>query len=258
MKLEGKVALITGSGRGMGREMALAFAEEGADIVVNDIDLATAEKTMEEVKKKGRRAIAVDTDVSNAEEVDGMIERTIAELGGIHILVNNAGIIDESVPTIESSVDHWDKVIGVILRGTYLCCRRAGRWMVENHTGKIVNISSTAGIRGFAPRPSYGPAKAAVVHLTKCLAVEWAEHNINVNCITPSFTKTPLVLESFKQTGTDIKMVERQIPLGRLGEPRDIANAALFFVSDESSYITGVNLPVDGGWLAYGMYKKAK
>ncbi len=258
MRLEGKVALITGSGSGIGREMALVFAGEGADIAVNDIDIASAENTAEQVRKKGRRSIAVKADVSNPDDVDGMVARTIDELGGIHILVNNAGILDESVPTVESSVEHWDKVIGVILRGTYLCCRRAARWMIENKTGRIINISSIAGIRGFAPRPSYGPAKAAVVHLTRCLAVEWAEHNIRVNSITPSFVRTPMVLEVLQLTGTDIKVFESKIPLGRLGEPKDIANAALFLASEEASFITGVNLPVDGGWLAFGMYAKAK
>ena len=253
MRLKGKVALITGAGRGIGLEMALLFAREGADLVVNDIDLLSAQKTAEEVKKIGPRAMAIKADVSSPDDVDMLVDRTISEMGAVSILVNNAGIIDEIVPTVESSVERWDNVIRVNLRGTYLCCRRVGKWMVKNNGGKIINIGSIAGVAGFAPRPSYGPSKAAVIHLTRCLALEWAEYNITVNCIVPGYVLTPLVKDLFKKTDGDVKQIEKRIPLGRLAKPEDIANAALFLVSDEASYITGVSLPVDGGWLAYGV-----
>jgi NAD(P)-dependent dehydrogenase (short-subunit alcohol dehydrogenase family) len=258
MRLEGKVALITGSGRGIGKAMALTFAREGADIAVNDIILPSAEQTAKEVRALGRKAIAIKADVGTPEEVDTMVDRTISELGGVHILVNNAGILDETVPTIRSSIEHWDEVLRVILRGTYLCCRRAGQWMVEHKTGKIVNIGSIAGIAGFAPRPSYGPAKAAVIYLSRSLAVEWAEYNINVNCITPGFVLTEMVKELFEKTKPDIGALKKRIPLGDLMQPQDIANAALFLVSEEARMITGVTLPVDGGWLAYGTKSGAK
>ena len=162
MKLQGKVALITGAGRGIGQAMALLFAKEGADIAVNDVDLASAEKTAEQVRQNGQRAIAVKADVSNPDDVNMLVERTISELDGLHILVNNAGILDETAPTTESSIERWDQVISVILRGTYLCCRRAGQWMIQQKTGKVVNIGSIAGFGVIAPRPSYGPAKAGV------------------------------------------------------------------------------------------------
>lgn len=251
MRLEGKVALITGSGRGIGQTMALLFGREGANIAVNDIDLPSAEKTAEEVRQIGRKAIAIRADIGEPDDVDTMVDKVISELGGVHILVNNAGILDEAVPTIESSVKHWDEVIRVILRGTYLCCRRVGQWMTSHKTGKIVNISSVAAVTGLAPRPSYGPAKAAVIQLTRTLAVEWAPYNINVNCIAPGFCLTPLVEEAFKRANADLTQIGKQIPLGRMARPDDIANAALFLVSDEAKYITGVTLPVDGGWLAY-------
>ncbi len=256
MRLEGKVALITGSGKGIGREMALLFAREGADIAVNDIDLPSAEKTAEEVRQIGRKAVAIKADIGKPDDVDIMVDKVIGELSGVHILVNNAGILDEAVPTIESSIEHWDEVIRVILRGTYLCCRRVGRWMITHKTGKIVNISSIAGIAGLAPRPSYAPAKAAVIHLTRCLAIEWGAYNINVNCIAPGFTLTPMVEEIFKKSKADIGLLGKQIPLGRMARPEEIADAALFLVSDQARYITGVTLPVDGGWLAYRVLPK--
>jgi NAD(P)-dependent dehydrogenase (short-subunit alcohol dehydrogenase family) len=187
MRLDNKVALITGSGRGIGQTMALLFANEGADIVVNDVDLSSAQKTADQVRQTGRRAVAIRADVGSPEDVDMMVDKTLSELGGLHILVNNAGIVDEAVPTIDSSVEHWDEVMRVILRGTYLCCRRAARWMIEDNGGKIVNISSVAAMTGLAPRPSYVPAKGAVIHLTHTLAVEWAPYNINVNCVVPGF-----------------------------------------------------------------------
>jgi len=251
MRLEGKVALITGSGRGIGQTMALFFAREGADVAVNDVDLPSAEKTAEEIRLIGRKAIAIKADVGNPDDVDVMVGQIINEMGGVHILVNNAGILDEAVPTVESSVGHWDEVIRVILRGTYLCCRRVAKWMINNKTGKIVNIASVAAMAGLAPRPSYGPAKAAVIQLTRTLAVEWAPYNINVNCIAPGFCLTPLVEEAFKKANADLTLIGKQIPLGRMANPDDIADVALFLVSDEARYITGVTLPVDGGWLAY-------
>jgi NAD(P)-dependent dehydrogenase (short-subunit alcohol dehydrogenase family) len=258
MKLEGKVALITGSGRGIGQTMALLFAREGADIAVSDVDLQTAERTAAEIRSIGRKAIAIKADVGEPQEVDRMVDRTLKELGDLHILVNNAGILDEAVPTIDSSVERWDQAVRVILRGTYLCCRSAGRWMVKQRMGKIINIGSIAGVGVIAPRPSYGPAKAGVLQLTRMLALEWAEHHINVNCIIPGYVWTSMVEDLFKKTGTDLAAFEKGLPLGRIARPDDIANAALFLVSDEASYITGVGLPVDGGWMIQGSYKKAK
>jgi NAD(P)-dependent dehydrogenase (short-subunit alcohol dehydrogenase family) len=251
------VALITGAGRGIGEAMALLFAKKGADIAVSDVDLASAEETADAVVKIGRKAIAVKADVGEPEDVEMMVDRTIKELNGLHILVNNAGILDQTVPTVESSVERWDEVIRVILRGTYLCCRKAGRWMIKQKMGKVVNIGSIAGVGVIAPRPSYGPAKAAVLQLTRCLALEWAEHRINVNCIIPGYVLTDMVKELFEKSGTDVAAFEQTMLFGRMGRPEDIAKAALFLVSDDAEYITGIALPVDGGWLVQGSYKKA-
>ncbi len=252
MKLEGKVALITGAGAGIGEAIALLFAEEGADIAVNDIDLPSAEKTAAAVKKTGRRAIAVKADVANEDEVDAMVERVIAEMGGVDILVNNAGIGDVHGPLLEvQTPEKWDWVVGVILRGTYLCSRRVGRWMAEQKSGKIVNISSVAGTKGVPTMDSYGAAKAGVINLTQSLAVDWGRYNINVNSIAPGLIDTPLTQRTVLTWASPEQITERN-PLGRMGEAVEIAQAALFLVSDEAAYITGVILPVDGGMSARG------
>jgi NAD(P)-dependent dehydrogenase (short-subunit alcohol dehydrogenase family) len=249
MKLEGKVALVTGAGSGIGQAIALLFAKEGANIAVNDIDMSSAEKTAGAVKQVGRKAIAVRADVAEPDEVDAMVDRVIHELGGVHILVNNAGIPVHGPLLEEQTPENWDRVVGVILRGTYLCSRRAGRWMVSHKTGKIVNISSVAGIAGSPNLSSYGAAKAGVINLTRALAVDWGKYNINVNCIAPGVINTPLTQRTFARWLTPEQIAE-PIPLGRMGEADEVAKAALFLVSDDASYITGVTLPVDGGKLA--------
>lgn len=252
MELNGMVTLVTGGGSGIGRAIALLFAARGADIAVSDISLSPAERTVEEIKQLGGRAIAIRADISDPDDVDVMVSRVVSELGGVHILVNNAGIPGENIPTIESSVEHWDRVIRVNLRGTYLCSRRAGQWMVNNKSGKVLNIASIVGMSGFIARASYGPAKAGIVNLTQTLAVEWAKYNINVNCIAPGFVMTPLDEDLIRSGKLDLELIEKRIPLGHRAQPDDIAKAALFLVSDDAKYITGVTLPVDGGWLAYG------
>jgi NAD(P)-dependent dehydrogenase (short-subunit alcohol dehydrogenase family) len=246
VKLEGKVALVTGAGSGIGQAIALLFAREGADIAVNDIDLPSAEKTAEAVKKIGRRAIAIKADVAEPDEVDAMVDRVINELGGVHILVNNAGIPIHGPLLEEQTVERWDRVVNVILRGTYLCSRRVGQWMAGQKTGKIVNISSVAGMKSSPIQASYGAAKAGVINLTRSLAADWGKYNINVNCIAPGVINTPLTQRTLLRMSTEEQIIQR-IPLGRLGEAEDIARAALFLVSDDAAYISGITLPVDGG-----------
>jgi NAD(P)-dependent dehydrogenase (short-subunit alcohol dehydrogenase family) len=244
MKLEGKVALITGAGSGMGQETARLFAREGAKVAVNDIRLEAAEITTAAIKQMGGQAITVQADVAQEDEVVAMVARTIKELGGIHIMINNAGIGGRG-PVLESTVETWDRVNAVILRGAYLCSREAGRWMVSNNGGKIVNISSIAAFRFRTNMISYASAKAGIINFTRALALEWAPYHINVNCIVPGGIKTPMT-QAYLGTLGDEKIKEL-IPLGRIGQPDDIAKAALFLVSDDSSFITGAYLPVDGG-----------
>ncbi len=254
MKLNGKVALITGGGQGIGQAIALVFAQEGADVAVNALHLSTAEDTAAKVRKLGRKAVAIETDVAEIENVDRMVDRTLDELGRIDILVNAAGSRPEIVPTIKQSLEQFDLVIRSHLRGTYLCCRQVARWMLEHGGGKIVNISSVAGINAHPMRTGYGSAKAGIIHLTKTLAVEWANQNINVNCIAPGFIMTPRIEWRVREGMMDLETIKKRVPMGRLGEPKDIGYAALFLVSDEAKYITGINLLVDGGWVAYGYY----
>ena len=246
MKLKGKVALITGAGSGIGQATALLFAREGADIAVNDINLPSAEKTAGAIRKIGRKAIAVQADVAQENEVVAMVDRAIKELGGVHILVNNAGVPGLG-PALESSVATWDRVMAVILRGTYLCSRQAGHWMASHNTGKIINISSIAALRCNINMSSYASAKAGIINLTRALALEWAPYHININCIVPGGINTPMSRAHVKNLTAE--RIKELIPLGRIGEPDDVAKAALFLASDDASFITGVYLPVDGGEL---------
>jgi 3-oxoacyl-[acyl-carrier protein] reductase len=246
MRLTGKVALITGAGSGIGRATALLFAKEGADIAVNDINLAGAQETAEAIAKEGRKGVALKADVADEKEVIAMVDRIIKEFGRIDILINNAGI-GGGGPLLGSSVEAWDRVMSVILRGTYLCSREAGRWMSKNNSGKVINISSIAALRARANMTAYASAKAGIINLTRVMALEWAPYRINVNCIIPGGINTPMTRAHVSTLTPEV--IKELIPLGRIGEPEDIAKAALFLVSDDASFITGIALPVDGGEL---------
>ncbi|MFH1169302.1 MAG: SDR family NAD(P)-dependent oxidoreductase [Chloroflexota bacterium] len=252
MKLEGKVALVTGAGSGIGRATALRFAQEGVAIAVNDINLPTAEETAQMVRQAGARAIAIEADVGEADQAEAMVEQAVRELGGVDILVNNAGIAPEMAPTVEQSLEKWDRLIKVHLRGTYLCSRYAGKHMIARKWGRIVNLGSVVGVSGFPMRTDYGPAKAGIINMTKVLAMEWARYNINVNCIAPGYIMTRLIRGLIDAGRLSAGPIEAKVPLGRFGQPEDVARAALFLVSEDASYITGAVLPVDGGWQASG------
>ncbi|MBM3132092.1 MAG: SDR family oxidoreductase [Chloroflexi bacterium] len=252
MKIDGKVALVTGGGRGIGHAVSLALARAGADIVVNYVsDAQAAQRTVDEINKIGRKATAIRADVAEAGEVDTMVEEALTRMGKIDILVNNAGVRSQLVPTLEQSVEAWDRLVGVHLRGTYLCCKRVGEWMVKQRYGRIVNVSSLAGMGGVAFRADYGPAKAGILNLTKSLAVEWARHNIRVNCVAPGIVMTDLITGMSKtKFATNTEKAFRRTPMRRAAEPEEVASVVLFLVSDASSFVTGVNIPVDGGWTA--------
>src|SRR5919197_1491094 len=253
MRLQDKVGVITGAGSGIGKATALACAREGAHVVVFDLNREAAEATAHEVRGVGCQALAVGGDVTSEADIDRLTEAIMREFGRVDLLVNNAGVADQIVPTLEQSVQTWERVMDIHLKGMYLCCRRLGREMVRQMEGCIVSISSVAGIVGFPMRTAYGPAKAGIAHLTRVLAIEWAKYNIRVNAIAPGYVRTPLVEQVINDGKLEEKHIAERTPLGRLARPQEIAAAAVFLLSDEASYITGVTLPVEGGYLAYGL-----
>ncbi len=254
MRFEGETVLVTGAGRGIGRAIALAFAREGASVAVNAAHLETAEDTAEKARQLGARAIAIEANVADEEQVAAMMDRIVADFGGIDVLVNNAGISQPIVPLVEQSTADWDRVIDINLRGTYLCSKAAARWMMEKKAGKIVNIASAAGLTGPVMRTAYAPSKAATINLSMVLAVELGPYNINVNTVSPGYILTDLVKNFVQQGKVKEDAVLKRTPLGRMSTPEDIASATLFFASDEADNITGANLVVDAGWTANGWY----
>jgi len=245
--LSGKVAIVTGARQGIGKAIALALAEAGADIAICDrvIEDGELNAVAEEVKRLGRRSLAVQADITQKAEVDGLVKRVVAEFGVIDILVNNAAV-NIMAPLLELREDGWDRVIDTDLKGYYLCSQAVGRRMVEQKRGNIINIASTAAIASAPEMGAYCIAKAGVVMLTRVLAVELAQYNIRVNAIAPSMVKTKFSEPLWSDPET-LKQIESEIPLGRLAEPGDIIGAVLFLASDASSYITGHTIIVDGG-----------
>jgi len=256
-----KVAVITGGGMGIGEAVARAFGREGAHIVIGDMKVESARKVVKEIQGMGRKGLALQVDVSVKEEVDRMVEETLRALGKIDILVNNAGISQLPLSILDLDIETWQKVTDIDYKGTYLCSRRVGREMVKQKSGSVINISSVVGLAS-APLVAYGPAKSAVIMLTKILATEWGRFNVRVNAIAPGYTLTPLLKGMIERGERNPERIMKRTPMGNLVEPEDIANAALFLASEKARYITGVTLPVDAGfladgaWSAYGGYER--
>ncbi|MDW8045209.1 MAG: glucose 1-dehydrogenase [Nitrososphaerota archaeon] len=250
MKLKDKVAIITGAGRGIGREIALLFAKEGANVVINAAHLESAQRVANEVSLIGSRALAIQGDVSVNSDVEKMVKLTLNEFGKIDILVNNAGI-NLLKPILDLTEEEWDRIIDVNLKGVFLCLKEVGRIMIRQGYGNIINISSITGIGARPDRAAYAASKAGVIMLTKCAAVEWAKYGIRVNAIAPGTIMTERIKSIIAQGVYTEEMLKKRIPLGRIGETIDVAKVALFLASDDSSYITGEVIVVDGGWLAY-------
>lgn len=248
VSLEGKVAIVTGGGTGIGRGIALEFAEAGADVVVASRRLSVLEKVSEEVKTLGKRSLAVQTDISRKTDVDNLVQRVMDEFGGIDILVNNA-VIFPHAPLLELSEDDWDEAFNVNLKGYYLCCQAVGKGMVERKKGNIINIVSVAGMRASVANSAYSIAKAGVIMLTRGLARELASYNIRVNAIAPGVVRVERS-QNWLSNPEHLKQEEARMPLGRMGEPSDIGSVAVFLASDASSYMTGSTIVVDGGLLA--------
>jgi NAD(P)-dependent dehydrogenase (short-subunit alcohol dehydrogenase family) len=256
-----KVTVITGGGMGIGEAIARAFAREGAHVVIGDVKVDLARKVVEEIKGTGRKGLALQADVSVKEDVDRMVDETLRVFGKIDILVNNAGISQLPLSILDLDIDTWQKVTDIDYKGTYLCSRRVGREMVRQKSGSVINISSVVGLAS-APLVAYSPAKSAVIMLTKVLATEWGRFNVRVNAIAPGYTLTSLLKGMIERGERNPEMILKRTPMGKLVEPEDIANAALFLASEKARYITGVTLPVDAGfvadgaWSAYGGYER--
>ncbi len=257
MRFADRLAVVTGAGSGIGREIALSLARDGADVVVNDARGGAADAVAAEIRGAGRRALAVVADVSSEVAVQEMVETILHAFGRIDLLVNNAGIADQLLPTVRQDVGYWQRVIDVNLRGCYLCSRALGRIMLERRFGRIVNIASVVGMGGVPGANAYGPAKAGVLMLTKTLALEWARHGITVNSVSPGFVVTPMIEEGIRKQVLDEEVIIRRTPMGRLGRPGEVAAVVLFLLSEAASYVTGANLPVDGGWTSFAFYGDA-
>jgi len=249
MKLEGKNAVVTGGGRGVGRAISLAFAIEGANVVVNYAgNQKAADEVVEMIKAMGRKAVAVKGDVGVEEDAIKIIDTCVQEFGSIDVLVNNAGI---SKPALlhKMTVDVWDQVVNVQMRGPWLCIKAASKYFMQQNYGRIVNVTSVAGMVGTIGQINYAAAKGGVVTLTKSAARELAKYNVTCNCISLGIVTTEMT--STLQNDEKLREIyTRRILLGRYAEPEDVAPAFVFFASDDARYITGQVLPVDGG---YGM-----
>ena len=246
MNLVDKVALVTGAGRGIGKAIAIALAREGANVVVNDIDIQIAEAVVKEIKSLNRKALAIRVDVSDSKEVNRMVQLAIKKFKRVDILVNNAAIIKRG-SIEELKEEDWDRVIDVNLKGTFNCMKAVVGIMKKQRYGKIVNISSIAGkIGDLASAPCYGASKAGMTCLAKSLARELAPYNINVNVVAPHAIETDMSREWSEEKR---KSIVANIPLGRMGEPEDIAEAVIFLASDKAKFITGEVLDVNGGCL---------
>lgn len=247
ISLEGKTAIVTGAGRGIGKAIAKALAAARAKVVVNDVDWDAAAQVSQEIEVRGGIAKPAKADVRVSSEIVQMFQMAVRELGGIHVLVNNAGIVLRK-PAEEILEGEWDRVIDINLKGTFLCAQTAAKAMIsEGKGGKIINISSIMGAVALPPRAAYCASKGGIINLTRDLAAEWAKYGIAVNGIAPGWTVTEMTQTYFSQEPVRQFLLER-IPLNRLGKPEDIANLAVFLASDYSDYITGQTIYVDGGW----------
>lgn len=252
MRLAGKVAIITGAGAGIGRATALFFAKEGAEVVVADCDPEKGAKSVRLIKENGGVAIFVQVDVSKAANVKNMVKTTVETYGKLDILINNAGIYAQA-NVVEVAEEEWDRILDVNLKGVFLCSKYSIPEMIKGGGGSIVNIGSEAGIVGIKNQVAYNVSKSGVIALTKSMAIDFAAHNIRVNCVCPGTTETPLVeaaLERAPDPAAARRAVEEVRPANRLGRPEEIAAGILYLASDESPYATGSILSIDGGYTA--------
>ena len=249
MRLEGRTAIVTGAGSGNGRGIALRLAEEGARVVAADTDLPSARETAELVSRAGGEAVAAHTDVTRREQALAVVETAQARFGGVDVLVNNAGV-ETLAPVLELEESEWDRVLDTNLKGAFLCAQAAARAMVAAGTrGAIVNVASVNAKIALEGQAHYTSSKGGLIMLTKAMARDLAPHRIRVNAVGPGVIATKMSERSLADPERRAMLLSK-VPLGRVGQPRDVANAVLFLASDEADYVTGTTLYVDGGWLA--------
>jgi NAD(P)-dependent dehydrogenase (short-subunit alcohol dehydrogenase family) len=246
--LAGQVGIVTGGGQGLGHTFCHAFAEAGADIVVAEINAQTGPATVREIESKGRRALFVQTDVRDRASVQAMVDQTLAQFGRVDFLMNNAGIVKWD-PAEKATTQDWLNVIGVNLNGLFYCCQAVAGPMIERRSGRIINIASMSGMIVNRPQAqaSYNASKAAVIHLTKSLAAEWAPYNIRVNAIAPGYMGTDMARPFFEDPNYGGVWIEA-VPMKRPGRPEELGPAAVFLASEASSYMTGAVMVIDGGY----------
>lgn len=247
--MKNKVALVTGAASGIGRATALAFAREGARVVVSDMDTDGGNETVEQITAQNGEAFFVKTDVSVSAEVQHLVQQTVERYGRLDYACNNAGIGGEMAPTAEYSEESWNKVIGVNLTGVWLCMKYEIRQMQQQGGGAIVNMSSILGWVGFNGAPAYVASKHALHGLTKNAALEYAAHNIRVNAVCPAFIRTPLIEKTMSEEQLS-QMIVPLHPMGRIGTPEEVAELVIWLCSDKASFVTGSSYLVDGGYVA--------
>lgn len=246
--LQGQVALVTGAARGIGRACALALAHAGADVALGLRDIGTAADLAGEIEALGRRALRLQMDMTRLDEIQAAVAAAHAHFGRLDILVNNAGLGPSNL--VEDVLEpDFDLTVAVNLKGTFFASQAAGRLMIEQKYGRIINLSSQAGLVALPTESIYCMTKAAIIHLTKCLAVEWGPHHITVNAVAPTFINTPGTAEALEDPAFRAEVLSR-IPLGRIGEPMEVAGAVVFLASPAAALITGDTLLLDGGWTA--------
>ena len=247
--LEGRVALVTGAARGIGRAVALALAHAGADVALGLRDVDADQGLADEITALGRRALPLQMDVGSLEQIRTAVAAADAELGHIDVLVNNAGASPEN-PAEDVREEDFDLTVAVNLKGTFFVSQAVGRLMIQRGFGRIVNIGSQAGLVALPTESVYCMTKAAISHLTRCLAVEWGRHGVTVNCVAPTFIETPGTEPALAAPAFRAEVTERIAALHRIGTPMEVAGAVVFLASPAASLITGVTLPIDGGWTA--------
>jgi NAD(P)-dependent dehydrogenase (short-subunit alcohol dehydrogenase family) len=249
-QLEGKTAIVTGASRGIGKAIARGFAQAGADLVLVSRNLPALEIVANEIEAFGRKVFPISADIGNPEDINNVVETAIKIFPRIDILLNNAGISPILKKAEEMSFKEWEEIVRVNLTGTFLFCQATGKVMIQQGSGKIINMVSVGAVVGFPRQIAYCATKGGILQLTKVLAIEWTRYNIQVNAIGPAYLETELT-KGMRDSKIISENLLRRTPMGRFGKPEEIVGAAIYLASDASSYVTGQTLFVDGGWLAF-------